>query len=268
MSQSKKQSSQNAANLLSEAQQQGSLSKEALRALQTPDIGQQIQANLGVAADKVQASEVVLVTMILDDSGSIRFVQGNTEAVRDGANGVLGALDKAKKKSGILCHAVMLNGGALYPYCPLDQAVHLDSHNYNPTGGTPLYDVTAATLATVVAKCQEFENNGIPARAVTLIVTDGNDEGSRNQTAQTLSVVIGDLLRTEKHIVAAMGIDDHGGTNFRAVFQSMGIRDEWILTPANDPKEVRKAFQLFSQSAATASQAAKFSKTAAGGFDG
>jgi hypothetical protein len=49
----------------------------------------------------------------------------------------------------------------------------------------------------------------------------------------------------------------------------MVIKDEWILTPASSPTELRKAFQVFSQSAVRASQsAANFSKAALGGFGG
>ncbi len=80
--------------------------------------------------------------------------------------------------------------------------------------------------------------------------------------------MVDSLLKTENHIVAAMGIDD-GSTDFRKVFSDMGIPDEWILTPGNTESEIRKAFQLFSQSAVRASQnAASFSQTAMGGFGG
>ena len=73
------------------------------------------------------------------------------------------------------------------------------------------------------------------------------------------------MTRSEAHIVAAMGISD-GITDFRAVFRDMGIEDRWILTPGNNPSEIRRAFQVFSQSAVRASQAASFSQGAAGGF--
>ena len=62
-----------------------------------------------------------------------------------------------------------------------------------------------------------------------------------------------------------MGISD-GTTDFRAVFREMGIEDRWILTPGNNPSEIRKAFQVFSQSAVRASQAASFSQGAISGF--
>jgi len=47
----------------------------------------------------------------------------------------------------------------------------------------------------------------------------------------------------------------------------MGIPDAWILTPGNNASDIRKAFNVFSQSAVRASQGAgAFSKTALGGF--
>jgi hypothetical protein len=74
------------------------------------------------------------------------------------------------------------------------------------------------------------------------------------------------MQRSESHIVAALGIND-GSTNFRQVFQEMGITDEWILTPGNSASEIRAAFQVFSQSAVRVSQgAAVLSPAALGGF--
>ncbi|MEI6835866.1 MAG: hypothetical protein WCK59_03450 [Candidatus Falkowbacteria bacterium] len=159
-----------------------------------------------------------------------------------------------------------LNGEILYSYTQLDQAIVMDSNNYNPMGGTPLYDETAVILATVLAKTQEFENSGVACRSVTLIVTDGADEHSRKQTPAKIKQVVLDMLKTENHIIAGMGIDD-GTTKFRQIFEEMGIPAEWILTPGGSESEVRRAFQVFSQSAVRASQGgASFSQTAMGGF--
>jgi hypothetical protein len=52
-----------------------------------------------------------------------------------------------------------------------------------------------------------------------------------------------------------MGLDD-GSTDFREVFREIGIPDAWILTPGASPQEVRRAFQVFSQSAVRVSQGA------------
>lgn len=269
--------------LLQSAYEEGTLSAESLQTLSIHDIGSQIEAGLGVSVDQVQASEVVLVTMMIDDSGSIRF-SGNTQVVRDGHNEVLKALMASKQNHSMLAHTCYLNGHILFPYIPLAVAddlqlkqtgkvtyvpnlelVMMDSCNYDPHLGTPLYDQTAVLLGRVLAKYQEFTESGVAARTVTLIITDGADEGSTHAAAKDVRTLVEDLLG-EHHIVAAMGIDNRQ-TDFRRVFREMGIRDEWILTPANTNSEIRKAFQMFSQSAAQAGRtAAYFSQVAAGGF--
>ena len=123
-----------------------------------------------------------------------------------------------------------------------------------------------ALLGTVLAKSQEFAQNGVPARAVTLLITDGADEHSKKARPADVAALVRDLEQAGSHIVAAMGIAD-GRTDFRRVFREMGIADRWILTPGATPAEVRGAFQVFSRSAVRASKsAALFTSASAGGF--
>ena len=255
----------NIANLFQSAQAEGLLSQQTVNALVVPDVGAAIQAGMGIPAMNVSASEVSLVTMMPDDSGSIQF-SGNKVSVIEGHNLVLDALSKTKQVDGILAHTRYLNGEVLFPYSPLDQAVQMDARNYQPNKGTPLYDQTFVLLGTVVAKAQEFSDIGVPVRTVTLIITDGADEHSRRHTAASVRKLVRELLLTEMHIIAAMGVDN-GSTNFHQVFEEMGILPQWVLTPGNTPSELRAAFQFFSQSAVRASQgAASFSQTALQGF--
>jgi hypothetical protein len=141
----------------------------------------------------------------------------------------------------------------------------MTSKNYDANQGTPLYDQSVVLLGSVVAKTQEFSENGVVARSVTLIITDGADQHSARAKAKDVAALVKDMARAEAHIVAAMGISD-GTTDFHKVFREMGIEDRWILTPGNNPSEIRKAFQVFSQSAVRASQAATFSQAAISGF--
>jgi hypothetical protein len=255
----------NVNDLFQSAHDEGTLSNQAMQALTVFDIGAQIQAGLGIHVDDVMASEVVLVTIMPDDSGSIQY-SGNIQAVRGGHNSVLDALLASQQQDNILAHNRYLNGDILYPYCPLSQAIRMDTQNYNPSLGTPLYDQTVILLGTVLAKSQEFADNGVPVRTVTLLITDGADCHSTRASAKDVAAIAEDMLMSENHIIAAMGIDD-GNTDFRQVFKEMGIRDRWILTPANSDTEIRKAFQVFSQSAIRASQsAANFSQSSFGGF--
>lgn len=237
--------------LLDDAHDTGALSAKSRATLGVVDVGAQIQAALGCAIDDVAASEVVLVTMMPDDSSSIAGA-GNTGAVRDGHNFVLDALRGSKQSGEVLVHTRYLNGFVLYPYVALDHAVAMTRANYDPRLGTPLYDQTAVVLGTVIAKSQELAQAGIAVRTVTLIITDGADFGSTRCRAADVKAIVDDMLAQENHIVAAMGIRD-GTTDFAAVFRAMGIPDRWILTPGNSAGEIRRAFAVFSQSAVRAS---------------
>lgn len=250
--------------LIEAAGQEGTLSPQSMQALNIPDLGAQIQAGLGVNVDDVQASEVVLLTMMPDDSGSIASA-GNTVAVREGHNLVLEALGDTKQRDAILAHTRYLNGTVLFPYRTIDQAERMTASNYQADKGTPLYDQSVVLLGSVVAKAQEFAQNGVLARSVTLLITDGADCHSTHAKARDVAALVRDMTRSEQHIVAAMGIAD-GYTDFKQVFRGMGIADRWILTPGSNASEIRAAFQLFSRSAMRASRATGFSQAAAGGF--
>jgi hypothetical protein len=241
--------------LLAGAHDQGQLSARALAALDVVDVGAQIQAGLGVTIDDVAASEVVLVTMMPDDSQSIAQAN-NTDAVRDGHNFVLDALAGSKQSGEVLAHTRYLNGHVLCPYTALDHAVAMTPANYDPRLGTPLFDQACVLLGTVIAKSQELSQAGIAVRTVTLIITDGGDYGSTRMKPADIKAIIDDMVAHEHHIVAAMGISD-GTTDFRAVFRAMGIPDRWVLTPGNTAGEIRRAFAVFSQSAVRASQGAQ-----------
>ncbi len=218
-----------------------------------PNLGEELQNAMGIQIDDVEASEVVLVAMLMDDSGSIRF-EGNSQIVCDGHNLVIDAVTASKQGNGILAMTKYLNGTLLFPWTPIDQVVKMDSNNFNANGGTPLYDQTATFLALVAAKAEEFEQNaGIPVRSISLIVTDGADIHSQHQSAKSVASIVKGMLKSEKHIIAGLGISD-GQTDFNYVFQEMGVPKEWILTPAKTDKEIRAAFNLFSKSAVRQSQ--------------
>jgi hypothetical protein len=265
-------------------------------------LGPAIQAGLGdITLDDVKSSELTLVTQVVDDSTSIRM-EGNSQPVREGHNLVLDALGGSKQASSLLISTRLLNRDVLFPYRPLSGAVRLDTSNYNPSGGTPLYEQTDIVLTSVGIRMAEFDQGGVTVRSVTAIITDGADSehyDPRNpenpNVPPSLTQKVKGLLKSERHIIIGVGISDvkgkcfacgfdldqappddnkcpscHNvvGTDFKRVFREMGIRDEWILTPKNTPHEIREAFATVSQSAVRASQAAGtgFSQVALGGF--
>lgn len=247
--------------LFQSAVEDGVLSPQSSQILNVHDIGTDIQDALGVPAMDVTASEVVLVGMMPDDSGSMGSVE---QEACDGCNLIIDAAIEAKS-DGVLMHNRYLNGTILYPFTPLDGVIRMDLNNYAAIHGTPLYDETLVLLGTMIAKAQEFSDQGVLARTITCIITDGEDMHSR-ATARDVRSLVDDMREEESHIIAAMGIGSNK-SHFKQIFQEMGIDDKLILTPDKTKSEIRKAFHFISQSVATASKsAAGFTKVAAGGF--
>jgi len=258
---------QSVEDLLGGAQADGVLSNQSMSSLIVSDIGQQIAAGLGVSVNNISSPEVVLVSILADDSSSI-YHGNNVQNIIDGHNMLLTALRGSTQGDSVLIHTKYLNGTILYPYVQLDQAIEMDTNNYHPDGGTPLYDQIAVMAGTAIAKVQDFVNNGIQAKSIFLTCSDGSDQHSRRyRSPESLNQMITDMIAQENFIVAGMGISD-GHTDFTDIFSRMGIPSQWILTSANDAHSLRSAWQMISKSATRISQSsAAFSSGVLGGFE-
>ena len=119
-------SSQNVQDLLSGAVAEGSLSSGSMQTLTNLGVLNQIQAGLGTPFSDMDATEGVIIAMLIDDSGSIGDY-GNIDAVRKGHNEVIDALKGGKSRDGIQVSTGLLNGGVLSSYIPLYQPGRLDT---------------------------------------------------------------------------------------------------------------------------------------------
>lgn len=259
--------------LLDGALGDGVIDNDAFDVLSGVDLGD--DSDTGVSIDDIQASEVILVNLLVDDSSSINWGAedpatgqrtSNVPFVIDGHNLIPNSLEgaKAAQAENIIVMTTTLNSGLLSNYKMVSSATRLDTSNYTASGGTPLYERMLEVLRRCVEKTHELEDTGVSVRTITVVITDGDNNGGGYPS--DVKKVVESLLMQEIHIVAAVGIDD-GSTDFRGVFRDCGVPDQWILTPANNETEIRKAFAMVSQSAVTASQSAdSFSQMAGGGF--
>ena len=248
----------------------GNLTQAGANALAIGDLGTAMQAGLGVDVSDVTAQSVVLLAIIADDSSSIGYVPGNEQAVRDGVNGILDALIATKQVDTIFAYETTLNTGIVCPFMAITAAPKFDAKNYRACGGTPLYDTVATTLGTVIAKHESFASNGVQARSVTIIITDGADYGSTShKRPESVQPIVADMLRSEQHVVLFIGVDDGGKTDFRDIARRMGINDNCILIAGCNASEIRQKCIMASQSAVRVSQAtAGTNVSQAGGFGG
>lgn len=218
----------------------------------------------GKALEDIVASDVTLITVLIDSSSSIGD-RGLEQAVRDGQNELIGAFGGSKQKDGILM-ALWTFGSSLdviHSYLPVADAVKLDAKNYRAHGSTRLYDTWCDALAANVAYAQRLRDGGTPCRSVVVVITDGEDVGSARSSSDCARLSR-DLLASEQFVLAFVGVGKD--VNFPAVAKSMGVPDGCVLVQKDaTASSLRKAFQLVSQSAIRASQG-KIAPGAAAGF--
>ncbi len=207
----------------------------------------------GKALEDLTASDVTLVTVLIDASSSINQ-RGLEQAIRDGQNALLDAFEGAREKDSVLLAAWTFNGelDVLHSYVPVDEATRLDAKNYRGKGATRLYDAWCDALAANVAYAQRLRDGGTPARSVVVVITDGEDYGSGKRTTDCARLSK-ELLQSELFTLAFVGVGDDA--DFEKVAKAMGVPDGSILVQKDATASgLRKAFQLVSRSAIRASQ--------------
>jgi hypothetical protein len=226
----------------------------ATSSLITGNLGALVVAGAaGKALEDITASDVTLVTVLIDASSSINQ-RGLEQAIRDGQNALLDAFKGAKERDSVLLACWTFNGDldVLHSYVPVDEATRLDTKNYKGRGSTRLYDAWCDALAANVAYAQRLRDGGTPARSVVVVITDGEDYGSARRTADCARLSK-ELLASELFTLAFVGVGDD--TDFERVAEAMGVPKGCILVQKDATASgLRKVFQLVSRSAIRASQ--------------
>lgn len=207
----------------------------------------------GMDAEEIMTSDVTLVTVLIDASSSIgdRRLE---QAVREGQNALLDALSGSREADSVLVALWTFadRHQVVHSYVPVEDAVRLDAKNYSAGGMTMLYDAWCDALAANVAYAQQLRDGGTPVRSVVVVVTDGEDTGSRRSQA-ACARISRDLLASEQFVLAFVGVGND--VDFRAVARGMGVPEGCITVQSNaTPSGLRQAFHMVSQSAIRASQ--------------
>lgn len=235
--------------LVVRAKMRGALSPISARALQRPRIAAQIEEALKDGFTIDRPGEVILVTLMPDDSGSM-ITNGKNVSLINGHNKLIEAMFESPSSERMLLSTRFLNGTVLNPYRPLDYCEDLTDENYPCDGTTPLYEQTLILLGAVMAKAQELIDKGARVRTATLIMTDAaSTEDHAEKLLPEVASVIRDMTRVADHLVAGMGFAAPGMSGvFEEVFSGMGFAPDHIHT-ATDPQAVLKCFRLFGDTA-------------------
>ncbi len=250
---------------LASALEKGVLSTQT-STLITGNLGSLVLAGAaGKALEDLTASDVTLVTLLVDASSSIAD-RGLEQAVRDGQGALLDAFAGAREKDSVLLAlwTFATDAKVLHSYVPVEDATRLDQGNYRAAGATRLYDTWVDALTANVAYAQRLRDGGTPTRSVVVVVTDGEDVGSK-RPSRDCAKLSKDLLASELFTLAFVGVGKD--TDFELIAAAMGIPTGSVHVQRDaTPSGLRKTFQLVSKSAIRASQGTVAPGVASGFF--
>jgi len=228
------------------------------------DISQWVSGQLAVQqGQQLQAKEVLLVLLLLDDSGSIESSR-NTQAVIDGYNGFIEALKGAPGQ--VRIKTMFLNIKVDLPFQHPNEVQPLTRQTYRPTEYTPLFLRSTQALDSVIKESQDLVREGMVVRTMTFIFTDGGDNQSKSINASHVKIIVDVMLTTGTHVVGGCAVND-GCTNFWKVFASMGIPEQWVKVLRNDAAEIQENVSQMGTMASQASTSYQdFQKTSMTGF--
>lgn len=237
-----------ASQLISSAVNNGNISTDAASAIiQDENILEKIAAQWGVPASDLFGKRFFLITLLLDDSGSMDG--SKIASARDSANSIMQALRDAADARYVLVAVDSLNGSIQRPYTLLTDMQPI-GNEYRIVGDTPLYDKFVECCTLGLTKLEELTSAGYQARHLIVPITDGDEAGSETHTLEDASAI---RKSFEEHasqsLVMYMAIGDGEQTAI-----DLGIKPERILNPSTDPREIRKAAELVSQLAVRMSQ--------------
>lgn len=194
--------------------------------------------------DDISASSVMLVDFAIDGSASMGPYE---KVMQDCLEHYKKAICDSKQASEMLVSKTIFRS-------TIETGGYIDPQNFNVDysayGCTKLYDTIIDRKQRLLKFMGQLKDNGTNARACLVILTDGEDVGSRHFASEARKAI--QELNSKEITVAfiAFGQDAFGIADF------LGIKKQNVKEVSNDESELRRVMELVSKSAISASKKA------------
>jgi uncharacterized protein YegL len=184
---------------------------------------------------KKQEERSILINLVLDKSGSMESIR---EATIAGFNQFL--RDQQQEGGSAVMTLTLFDTGfsTVARAIPLADIRPLDHRTYVPGGMTALYDAIAHTMTIT----DQHVAANKPDQVLFVIMTDGEENSSREFNRQRIMEMVEDRQRTADYEFIYLGANQDA----YAVGDSMGIRGGRTLDYAASPDETRATMEKLS----------------------
>jgi hypothetical protein len=221
----------------------------------------------GATIDELEASEYTLVTIALDESGSIGGYEGEIE---DMLKASVGACFSSPYSSNLLIRVIRFgsqysrqNGNGvdeIHGFKPLSE-IDLDAYpSLRGGGATPLYDAVFSSVGAMNSYADGLVDLDFAVNGITFVITDGGENSSSGAGVQDVrkeltKSVTGEVM--ESHLSILIGIDTGYGEVKKdlANFQQDSGMSQFIWAGDATKDKLAKLAEFVSQSISSTSQA-------------
>lgn len=216
----------------------------------------------GVNPDEIDSEEATLVSVIIDESGSMD--QYRQQVIDEYNESFLKPLQGAKQAESIHVSTMVFSdvGGRdqvrlIHSYKPVKQCPKLTKRDYAPDGGTPLFRAVQYGLTGIFDYGNTLQNSGTRVKRIVVVISDGQENASGNfTTSAKLKKFSQELLATESCVLSYvfMGIEAEGDKYAKEIGFPPNHRLTEDVRKSGGASAIRRIFGTLSASVITASQ--------------
>lgn len=181
------------------------------------------------------------IAIVLDESGSMQSTK------QDAIGGFNQFLEDQKKLPGIanLTLAKFNTTYTLtYPPTVLTNIPHLTDNDYNPGGGTALLDAMGRTIDELGDRLSKLTEENRPSKVIVVIITDGEENSSRNFTR----FQINDKIKIQEDVYKWKFVFIGSNQDAIATAASYGISAQSSLSMGVGGEALKMSYQSLSKS--------------------
>jgi len=211
------------------------------------------------------ASEYTLVTICIDRSGSVRSFKGD---LLDCIKAIVKACLKSERSENLMLRVLTFSNDLeeVHGFKELHTIDPSTYDDFNPYGGTALYDSAYSGIGASITYAETLINNGFNVNGAVYIVTDGVDNSS-TRDAKHIKELTDEALRGEKIeslISILIGLKDPNEkdtywknevTKRLDEFKDEGGLTEYLEVGEVTPQKLAKLAEFVSQSVSSQSNA-------------
>ena len=212
-----------------------------------------------VTIDELGATEYTLVTIAMDESGS---VSKHKDALEETLKTILESCKKSPRAENLLLRLISFDNDLreVHGFKLLNMVNKGDYTNVlNPTGGTALFDAVQSSIEATNDYGRILVDQDYSANAVIFVITDGDDNSSvasKRTVKNTIdSVVASECLEGVTVILVGIGGDDPYLADKLEVFKDESSLHQFVGIDEATPANLAKLAQFISRSISSTSQA-------------